>query len=107
MDVKKGKVIPLQARCGPEGGYLYSSMTVAVEGGEWSEGLPGRTLPAGKTRYPDWPQGQSGRVENLVPTGIRSRTVQSVASRYVFWWCRIRISAKTQTALWFYFAFPQ
>ena len=25
------------------------------------------------------PQGRSGRVENLVPTGIRSRTVQSVA----------------------------
>ena len=87
MDVKKGKVIPLQARCGPEGGYLYSSMTVAVEGGEWSEGLPGRTLPAGKTRYPFYtrlggPQGQSGRVENLVSTGIRSRTVQPVVSRY-------------------------
>ena len=28
------------------------------------------------------PQGRSGRAENLVPIGIRSRTVQSVVSRY-------------------------
>ena len=28
------------------------------------------------------PQGQSGRAKNLVPTGIRSRTVQPVVSRY-------------------------
>jgi len=27
------------------------------------------------------PQDQSGRAENLVPTGIRSRTVQPVVSR--------------------------
>ena len=27
-------------------------------------------------------QGQSGRAENLFPTGIRSRTVQPVVSRY-------------------------
>jgi len=44
----------------------------------------GRTLPPGKTRYPLYrrmggPQGRSGRAENLVPTGIRSRTVQPVA----------------------------
>jgi len=47
----------------------------------------GRTLPPGKTRYSfyrrlDGPQGRSGQVENLVPTGIRSRTVQPVVSRY-------------------------
>jgi len=41
----------------------------------------------GKTRYPFYrrlggPQGQSGRAENLVPTGIRSWTVQPVASPY-------------------------
>jgi len=41
----------------------------------------------GKTRYPLntrlWgPQGRSGRVENLVPTGIRSRSVQPVVNRY-------------------------
>ena len=28
------------------------------------------------------PQGWSGRAENLVPTGIRSQTVQPVVSRY-------------------------
>jgi len=59
-------------------------MTAALEGGEWSAARPGRTLPPGKTRYPFYsrlggPQGQSGRAENLVPTGIRSRTVQPVA----------------------------
>ena len=64
------KVIALQARCGPEG--------------EWSASCPGRTLPPGKTRYPFYrrlggPQGWSRRAENLVPTGIRSRTVQPVA----------------------------
>ena len=31
------------------------------------------------------PQGRSGRTENLVPTGIRSRTVQPVFSRYTDW----------------------
>jgi len=28
------------------------------------------------------PQGQSGQAENLVPTGIRSRTVQPIVSHY-------------------------
>ena len=47
-------------------------------------------LPPGKTRYPLYrrlggPQGRSGRAENLVPTGIRSRTVQPVLSRYTDW----------------------
>ena len=55
--------------------------------GEWSAARPGRTLPPGKTRYPLYwrlvgPQGRSGRAENRVPTGIRSRTVQPVVSRY-------------------------
>ena len=59
-------------------------MTAALEGGEWSAARPGRTLPPGKTRYSfyrrlDGPQGWSGRAENLVPIGIRSRTVQPVA----------------------------
>ena len=58
--------------------------------GEWSAARPGRTLPPGKTRYPFYrrlggPQGRSGRPENLVPTGIRSRTVQPVISRYTDW----------------------
>ena len=65
-------------------------MTAALEGGEWSAARSGRTLPPGKTRYPFYrwlggPQGRSGRAENLVPTGIRSRTVQPVVSRYTDW----------------------
>ena len=65
-------------------------MTAALEGGEWSAARPGRTLPPGKTRYPFYrrlggPQGRSGRAENLVPTGIRSWTVQPVASQYTDW----------------------
>jgi len=62
-------------------------MTATLEGGEWSAARPGRTLSPGKTRYPFYrrlggPQGRSGRAESLVPTGIRSRTVQPVVSRY-------------------------
>ena len=62
-------------------------MTAALEGGEWSAARPGRTFPPVKTRYPFYtrlsgPQGRSRRTENLVPTGIRSRTVQPVVSRY-------------------------
>ena len=58
-------------------------MTAALEEGEWSAARPGRTLPPGKTGYPFYrrlggPQGRSGRAENLVPTAIRSRTVQPV-----------------------------
>ena len=46
-------------------------MTAALEGGEWSEARPGRTLPAGKTLYPlcrrlGGPQGRSGRAENEI-----------------------------------------
>ena len=56
-------------------------MIAALEWGEWSPARPGRTLPPGKTRYPLYkklggPKGRSRRAENLVPTGIRSRTVQ-------------------------------
>ena len=62
-------------------------MTAALEGGKWLAARPGRTLPPGKTRYPLYrklggPQGRSGRAENLVSTGIPSRTVQAVVSRY-------------------------
>jgi len=46
--------------------------------------------PRGKTRCPfhrrlGGSQGRSGRAENLVPTGIRSRTVQPIVSRYTDW----------------------
>ena len=62
-------------------------MTAAVEGGELSAARPRRTLPTRKSRYPFYrrlsgPQGWSGRAENIVPTGIRARTVQPVVSRY-------------------------
>jgi len=65
-------------------------MTVALEGGEWSAARPGRTLPPGKTRYQFYrrlggPQSRSGRAENLVPIGIRFRTVQPAVSRYTDW----------------------
>ena len=65
-------------------------MTAALEGGEWSAARPGRTLPLGKTWYPFYrrlggPQGRSGWAEILVPTGIRSRTVHPVVSRYTDW----------------------
>ena len=58
-------------------------MTAALEGGEWSSAIPGHILPPGKTRYPFYrrlggAQGRSGRMENPVPTGIPSRTVQPV-----------------------------
>jgi len=48
--------------------------------GEGSAARPGRTLRPRKTRYPFYrrlggPQSQSGRAENIVPTGIRSRNV--------------------------------
>ena len=63
-------MLPLQARCGPEGGY--SSMTAALEGDEWSAARPGRTLPPGKTQCPLYrrlgrPQGRSGRAEKSRP----------------------------------------
>jgi len=62
-------------------------MNEALEVGEWSAARLGRTLPPGKIRYQFYwrlggPQDRSERAENLVPTGIRSRTVQSVVSRY-------------------------
>ena len=65
----------------------HSSMTAELEGGEWSAARPGRTLPPEKTRYPFYrrlggSEGWSGRAENLVPTGIRSRTFQPVVSLY-------------------------
>jgi hypothetical protein len=52
-------------------------MTAALEGDAL---YPGKD-PDGL----DGPQVQSGRAENLVPTGIRSRTLQPVASRYTDW----------------------
>ena len=73
--ILKGKVIPLQVRCGPES--VGRGMTAALGGGERSAARPGRSLPPGKKRYPFYislglPLRRSGRAENLAPTGIRS-----------------------------------
>ena len=63
-------------------------MTAAIEGSEWSAACPGRTLPPGKDPVPTlqeavWAPGPVWRgAENLALTGIRSRTVQPVVSRY-------------------------
>jgi len=63
-------------------------MIAELERCEWSAARPGRTLPPGKTGYPFYrrlgvPQGRSGRAENLLSTGIRSRTVKPVVLHYV------------------------
>jgi len=67
--LKKSKVIPLQARCGPEvlEVQLYSSMTAALEGGEWSAARFGRTLPPGPILQ------EAGWVPGPVWTGGKSR----------------------------------
>jgi hypothetical protein len=54
---------------------------------------PRPPLPSGKTWYPFFrrlggSQGRSGQAENLVFTGIRSRTVRPVVSRYTDWAAR-------------------
>ena len=72
-------------------------MTAAQEGGEWSAARPCRTLHPGKDRYPFYrrvggPQGRFERAENLVPTGIRSRTVQPVVQSLY------RLSYQTHTS---------
>jgi len=64
-------------------------MTAALEGAECSAARPGRTLPLEKLGTPFYrrlggPQGRSRLAENFVSTGIRSRTVQPVVSRYIY-----------------------
>jgi len=61
-------------------------MTAALEGVSGQQHAPAASTP-GKAPVPivqevRWVQGRSGRAENLVPTWIRSRTVQPVVSRY-------------------------
>ena len=88
--LSKGKVFPLQARLWPRGWvqlWLYSFMTTALEGGEWSATRLGPTLPPGKTRCPLYrrlggPQGRSERAENLAAPGFDPRNVQPLDSRY-------------------------
>ena len=68
---------------------IDKTMTAALEGGEWSAARPGRTLPPGKTRYLFYrrlggPQGRFGRAVNLVPIGIRSRTLHQYIYIYIY-----------------------
>ena len=63
--------------CGTRRGWVVSS-------------TPRPHFTTGKDPVPilqeaDGPQGQSGREENLVPTGIHSRTVQPIVSGYTDW----------------------
>jgi len=79
-------------------------MTAVLEGGEWSAARLGRTLNSGKTRYPFYrrlggPLGRSGRAENLIPTGIRSRTIQPVVSCYTDWAPRPTTSKNKHTII--------
>ena len=106
---KKYKSDPVTGPVWPGGWVevqLYSSMTAALEGSEWSAARPGRNLSPGKTRYPfhrrlGWPQGRSGRAENLVPTGICSRTVQPVAqSLYQLSYPAIQMSVIMEGIIW-------
>jgi hypothetical protein len=72
---------------GPEGEQRYSCalpLTLALDG-MGGQGHAPAALTPGKTRYPLYrrlggPQGRSGRVRKIwpPPTGIRSRTVQSL-----------------------------
>ena len=89
----KGKGHPRTGHEGPEGEQIYSSTlpsTSALDGGGWSAPRPGR-FTAGKDPLPIVQEAglAPGPVwtgaENLATTGIRSRTVQPVASRYTDW----------------------
>jgi len=68
----------------------------------WAEKcLQVKHLPPGKTRYPLYrrlggPQGQSGQAENLVPTGIRSRTVQPPVAQSLY---RLSYRAHTKNSI--------
>ena len=67
--------------------YVYSSMTEALEGNEWSAICHGRNLKPGKARYTlyrrlGWPHGRSGWAENLASPGFDPLTLQPVVSRY-------------------------
>ena len=72
---------------------------MALEWGEWSAARPGRNLPPGKTRYPLYrrlggPHGRSGQVENLIPNGIWTHTVQPVVSPCTDWSTQPTITTK-------------
>jgi hypothetical protein len=89
-------------------------MTAALEGDERSASRPGRNLPPWKIRYPLYRRlggllGRSGRAENLVPTAIRSRTVQPIVSHYTDWATRLTMKrvayTKTHSSVKRHFSF--
>ena len=53
-------------------GILYSSMTAALEGGEWSAARPDRNLPPGKEPVPILQE--AGWIPGTVLTGGKSRS---------------------------------
>ena len=63
-------------------------LTMALEGGEGSASLPGRSLPLGKTWYPLYrrlglPLGRSGQMRKISPLpGFNPWTIQPVANHY-------------------------
>ena len=62
-------------------------MTEVVEGGELSAASPGRTLPPGKDPVPilqeaGWAPGPAWTDGKSRPAKIRSRTKQTLVSRY-------------------------
>ena len=78
VKVKKGKVIALLLHGrGTRRGWVVSSTS--------RPHFTPRKDPVPILQEAGWPQGRSGRAENLVPTWIRSPTVQPVASRYTDW----------------------
>jgi hypothetical protein len=87
--------------------YSFLGPSTLYRGGR-SAPRPGRLYLRKKTRYPLYrrlggPHGRSGREENLVPTGIRSRNVQPVISRYTAWATQAYILTSSKTGEKLYF----
>ena len=81
---------PLYRRLGGPQGWSGQVWKISLPTRIQSTDRPARSellLPTGKSRYPFYrrlggPQSQSGWADNLVPTRIRSQTVQPVVSHY-------------------------
>ena len=89
---KKHQVRPRTGHEGSKWEYMYSaaiSLTSALDGDGWLTPHPGRFNPREETQCPLYrrlggPQSRSGRARGISPPpGFDSRTVQSVASRYM------------------------
>jgi hypothetical protein len=74
---------------GTRRGWVVSNTPAAL----YSRGRPGTHCTYKRL---SGPQGRSGRAENLVPTGIRSRTGQPVVSRYTDWTIRPTVIWKVE-----------